>query len=158
MARLRLKDLLFEAEQWVLSFNDKGGKHRKVPVRHDLQLALREYMDAAGIDDTTDKSAHLFRTAVGKKNQLTTAAMTDNDMQRMFKRRILQVGLPGTLSPHSFRVTTITALLEQGVALEVVQNLANHADPRTTRLYDRRKRKITRNVVERIPFYTEIEK
>ncbi len=50
----------------------------------------------------------------------------------------------------SFRVTTITDLLEQGVPLEDVQRLAGHADPRTTGLYDRRKRKITRNIVERI--------
>ena len=35
-------------------------------------------------------------------------------------------------SPHSFRVTTITNLLEQGVPLEDVQQLAGHADPRTT--------------------------
>jgi len=75
----------------------------------------------------------------------------------MFKRRILRAGLPGTLSPHSFRVTTITTLLEQGVSLEDVQNLANHSDPRTTRLYDRRKRKITRNIVERIPVYADVE-
>jgi len=47
-------------------------------------------------------------------------------------------------------VTTITDLLEQGVALEDVQRLAGHADPRTTRLYDRRDKKITRNVVERV--------
>jgi integrase/recombinase XerD len=42
--------------------------------------------------------------------------------------------------------------------LQDVQNLAGHADPRTTRLYDRRKRKITRNIVENIPAYAEIEK
>jgi integrase/recombinase XerD len=47
-------------------------------------------------------------------------------------------------------VTTITNLLEQGVPLEEVQQLAGHADPRTTRLYDRRQKKITRNIVERI--------
>jgi hypothetical protein len=47
-------------------------------------------------------------------------------------------------------VTTITDLLEQNVRLEDVQNLAGHADPRTTRLYDRRGRKVTRNIVERI--------
>ncbi len=38
------------------------------------------------------------------------------------------------LSPHSFRVTTITDVLEQGVPLEDVQRLAGPADPRTTRL------------------------
>jgi integrase/recombinase XerD len=41
-------------------------------------------------------------------------------------------------------------LLTQGVALEDVQFLAGHADPRTTRLYDRRDRRIKRNIVERI--------
>ena len=83
--------------------------------------------------------------------------MIENDMPRMFKRRILKAGLPGTLSPHPFRVTTITTLLEQGVSLEEVQNLANQADPKTTRPYDRRKRKITRNIVERIPVYADVE-
>jgi integrase/recombinase XerD len=154
---LKVKDLLFEGEQWVLSFNDKGGKHRKVPVRHDLQFVLHDYMNAAGIE-ASDKNAPLFRTAVGKRKELSTADLTDNDTQRMFKRRILRAGLTGALSPHSLRVTTITTLLEQGVALEDVQNLANHTDLRTTRLYDRRKRKITRNIVERIPVYADVEK
>ena len=34
--------------------------------------------------------------------------------------------------------------------LEDVQRLTGHADPRTTRLYDRRDKKLTRNIVERI--------
>ena len=68
----------------------------------------------------------------------------------MVKRRLKQTGLPGHLSPHSFRVTTVTDLLENGVPLEEVQYLAGHADPRTTRLYDRRQKRVTRNVVERI--------
>jgi site-specific recombinase XerD len=55
------------------------------------------------------------------------------------------------LSPHSIRVTGITAPLTQGVPLEDVQYLAGHAEPRTTTLYDRRKKKVTRNIVERIP-------
>ena len=76
--------------------------------------------------------------------------MTAGDMGRMVKRRICDVGLPDRLSPHSFRVATITDLLSQGVPLEDVQNLAGHADPRTTRLYDRRQRQVTRNIVERI--------
>jgi integrase/recombinase XerD len=156
VARLRLKYFNREGDQWVLAFNDKGGKHRKVPVRHDLQQVLLGYLNAAGIR-LDEKDAPIFRNrpAVPKKRQLTKNPMTDNDMQRMFKRRTRGAGLSGDLSPHSFRVTTITSLLEQGVALEDVQNLANHADPRTTRLYDRRKRKVTRNIAERIPTYAE---
>ena len=63
--------------------------------------------------------------------------MADNDMQRMFKRRLVKAGLSPAITPHSFRVTTITTVLDQGVDLKDVQNLANHAAPRTTRLYDR---------------------
>ena len=47
-------------------------------------------------------------------------------------------------------MTTVTDLLEQNVPLEDVQYLAGHSDPRTTRIYDRRRRKVTRNIVERI--------
>ena len=76
--------------------------------------------------------------------------MSAGDIGRMIKRRMKACGLPIRLSPHSFRVATITDLLNQGVPLEDVQNLAGHADPRTTRLYDRRHKSITRNIVERI--------
>jgi integrase/recombinase XerD len=48
-------------------------------------------------------------------------------------------------------VTAITSLLEQGVPMEDVQYLAGHAEPRTTTPYDRRKKRVTRNIVERIP-------
>jgi integrase/recombinase XerD len=40
------------------------------------------------------------------------------------KRRLKAAGLPGHFSPHSFRVTTVTDLLEQNVPLEDVQYLA----------------------------------
>ena len=76
--------------------------------------------------------------------------MSTGDIGRMIKRRMKACGLPLQLSPHSFRVAVNPNLLNQGVSLEEVQNLADHADPRTTRLYDRRHKSITRNIVERI--------
>ena len=92
----------------------------------------------------------LFRTAIRKTGKLTENSMSGVDVCRMVKRRLARRRSAARLSPHSFRVTTITDLLEQGVPLEDVQRLAGHADPRTTRLYDRRDKKITRNIVERI--------
>jgi hypothetical protein len=50
-----------------------------------------------------------------------------------------------------FRVTAIAALLAQGVPMEDVLYLAGHAEPRTTTLYHWRKKRVTRNIVERIP-------
>ncbi len=93
----------------------------------------------------------MFRSAVRKTKVLTPLPMTANDIYRMVKRRLRDAGLPArTLSCHSFRATTITDLLTQGVPLEDVQYLAGHADPRTTRLYDRCQKQVTRNIVERI--------
>ena len=130
-------------------FAEKGGKSREIPVRHDLQQFIRDYLSAGSLEDA-DKLKPFFRTTIRRTKQLTQNAMTAGDMARMVKRRMRDAGLPSRLSPHSFRVATITDLLSQGVPLEDVQNLAGHADPRTTRLYDRRRRKVTRNIVERI--------
>ena len=46
--------------------------------------------------------------------------------------------------------TAITDILSQNVPLEDVQYLAGHSDPRATQIYDRRRRHITRNIVERV--------
>jgi integrase/recombinase XerD len=94
----------------------------------------------------------LFRSAVRKTKVLTPLAMTANDIYQMVKRRLCDAGLPARqLSCHFFRAPTITDLLTQGVPLEDVQYLADHADPRTTCLYDRCQKQVTRNIVERIP-------
>jgi integrase/recombinase XerD len=145
VAKLTLKSFKHDGVQYTLRFAEKGGKSREIPVRHDLEQFLREYIEAAGISD-----GRLFRTAVRKTKVLTKNGMTGIDICRMMKRRLKAAGLPGHFSPHSFRVTTVTDLLEQNVPLEDVQYLAGHSDPRTTRIYDRRRRKVTRNIVERI--------
>ena len=78
-------------------------------------------------------------------------------MGLMLKRRLKDAGLPPIFSPrssapenHSFRVLVVTDLLSQDVPLEDVQYLVGHANPRTTQIYDRRRRCVTRNIVERI--------
>lgn len=149
VARLRRGDFYDAGNQYLLHFREKGGKSREIPVRHDLEEMLFEFLEAAGSRNAAD-SAPLFPTAVRRTGELTKRAMTAGDMGRMIKRRLRDAGLSARLSPHSFRVTTITDLLTQGVPLEDVQYLAGHSDPRTTRLYDRRKRQVTRNIVERI--------
>ncbi len=149
ISKLRRNDFYNTGDQFCLRFHEKGGKSREIPVRFDLQQFIHEYLAAAGLE-VSDKMAPLFRTTIRRTKKITMNGMTAGDMGRMVKRRIRHAELPSRLSPHSFRVATITDLLSQGVPLEDVQNLAGHADPRTTRLYDRRQRKVTRNIVERI--------
>lgn len=149
VATLKCRSFYHAVDQRMLHFDEKNGKSREIPVRHDLEQMIFDYIDAAGLRDA-HKDTPLFRTAYRKTRQLTKNTMHVIDICRMVKRRLKDAALPTRLSPHSFRVTTITDLLEQGVPLEDVQRLAGHADPRTTRLYDRRDKKITRNIVERI--------
>ena len=150
VSKLQVRDLYDSGDQYCLHFVDKGGKSREIPVRHDLQRLLFRYRHSLPAAEYRANESPLFVTSMGRTRRITTRGMTTNDIGRMIKRRLKLAGLPNRLSPHSFRVATITDLLNQGVPLEDVQFLAGHADPRTTRLYDRRKMAITRNIVERI--------
>jgi site-specific recombinase XerD len=149
VSKLRLRHFEYDGTQWTLRFDEKGGKSREIPVRHDLQGVILAYRAAVGLDGEPRESP-LFRTAAGRTRALTMNRMTAIDICRMVKRRLKDAGLPSRLSPHSFRVMTITDLLEHGSEIDEVQYLAGHADSRTTALYDRRKKRVTRNIVERI--------
>jgi integrase/recombinase XerD len=149
VAKLRLQDFQHDGTQSVLRFQEKGGKSREIPVRHDLEGYIRAYLDAAGIGGDA-KDSPLFRASNGRMRRLTGGPLSSKRICELVKRRLKDAGLPSRLSPHSFRVTAITDLLSQGIPLEVVQYLAGHAEPRTTGLYDRRQKKVTRNIVERI--------
>ena len=58
-------------------------------------------------------------------------------------------GLSEEFCNHTFRGRGMTAFLQNGGSLEAAQDRANHADPRTTKLYDRRKDLATLNEIER---------
>lgn len=146
VSKLRLRDFYSDGRQYYLRFDEKGGAVRQIPCRHDLQGYIEEYIAAA----PCGPDAPLFRAALGRTPHLSERPLQAKDIHRMVKRRLEAAGLPTVLTCHSFRATTATDLLEQGVPLEDVQELLGHADPRTTRLYDRRNRTVTRNVVERI--------
>lgn len=147
IAKLRLKDLSHDGIQYSLHFSEKGGKQRAIPVRSDLERFLTEYLQVAGL---TEKETPLFLSVEGKTGRLKASAMTAIDMCRMIKRRLRKSKLSTLISPHSFRACTATDLLQQGISLEDVQYLLGHSDSRVTKLYDRRHRQVTRNIVERI--------
>ena len=135
--------------QRILRFREKGGKQREIPVHHDLDRWLTEYLKAAGIE-AAPKESPLFRAALGKQRRLAPTPLSAKSMGLLLKRRLKDAGLPPIFSPHSFRVLVVTDLLSQDVALEDLQYPAGHANPRTSQTYDRRRRQVTRNMVERI--------
>lgn len=148
IAKLTVADLFSDGRQRYFHFHEKGDKQRVIPVRHDLDVMLDAYTAATPPRFGGDP---LFLSAVGRSGRLTATCMTANDMLRMIKRRLRQAGLRASdLCCHSFRAGTATNLLEQGVDPAEVQYLLGHSDPRTTRLYDRRQLRVSRNIVERI--------
>ena len=66
---------------------------------------------------------------------------------RLVRRLARRAGIPAAdrLSPHSLRHSAITAALNAGVPFRDVQDFAGHADPRTTRRYDRSRNSLDRH-------------
>ena len=147
VSKLTFNDFSTTGALYALKFKEKGGKNREIPVRHDLEVLIKRYIERSGL---ANNNSPLFPSAIGKTRNLSDSPMHTNDLRRMLKRRLKKAGLSSEFSPHSFRVCTLTDLLKQEVPREDVQYLAGHADARTTALYDRRSKKVTRNIVERI--------
>jgi integrase len=68
----------------------------------------------------------------------------------MIRRWTTAAGSAAPIGNHSFRATGITACLANGGALDHAQEMAGHESPRTTKLYDRTRERLTQDEVERI--------
>jgi len=144
----KVGDYYQEGFSRMLCLHEKGGKEHRIPVHHQLVEYLETYLDAAGIRE--ERAEALFRSARGKTGELTERALDPVNAWAMVKRRVRQTGVSAALTNHSFRAMGLTAYMENGGTLEEAQELANHADARTTRLYIRTERKITQSAIERI--------
>jgi len=122
------------------------GKEHEVPCHHTLEKYLDEYIQAAGI--AGDPEGSLFRTTGRKTGQ--PRAMWQQDVYRMIQRRARDAAIKTKIGNHTFRATGITTYLKNGGTLEHAQTIANHASPRTTKLYDRQSDEISLDEVERI--------
>lgn len=136
--RLDLADLRQNRGHRTVRVTGKGGRHRELPLPPPLCRDLDAHL-AARLDD----SPALFTTASGKRVDPSIAF-------RLVRRTARAAGIPeaNRLSPHSLRHTVATAALDAGAPLRDVQDLLGHADPRTTRRYDR-----SRGSLDRSPAY-----
>jgi site-specific recombinase XerD len=147
--KLKVEDLRPAGTGWQIHLHEKGGKEHKMPCHHALSEMLQAYVAAAGIAD--DRKGWLFRTSPGHNaTVLTEQPMNQSAAWFMVRRRAAAAGIAAAIGNHTFRATGITNFLENGGTLEHAQDMAAHASPRTTRLYDRRKERITQAQVERI--------
>ncbi len=147
---MKVKDYFTQGRRGWVRLHEKGGKEHEVPCHHTLEAFLDEYITAAGIRDDAD--GPLFRTAGHKTRRArgAPATMWQQDVYRMIQRRAKAAGIKTKIGNHTFRATGITAYLKNKGTLEHAQTLANHASPRTTKLYDRRSDEISLDEVEKI--------
>jgi integrase len=146
---MKVADLRPRGAGWTIRLHEKGGKHHVMPCHHALAEALHAYIAAAGIAE--DRKGWLFRTGPGHTaNLLTDQPMAQADAWRMMRRRAVAAGIMAPIGNHTFRATGITAYLSNGGALEYAQEMAGHESPRTTKLYDRTKERLTQDEVEGI--------
>ena len=129
----RAENLGTERGHTVLGITRKGGRTARVP------LAPRT---AAALELALDGRTHGPVLATG-----TGRSMDRHAVWRLL-RRLARTAVPakaGTLHPHDLRHTFVTLALDAGASLRDVQDAAGHADPRTTRLYDRARHNLDRH-------------
>jgi len=119
-----------------------------MPCHHALEQFLDEYIEAAKI--AGDSEGPLFRA--WRSGALQRRELDQSGVHRMVRRRLRQAGIRSRAGNHSFRATGITNYLKNGGKLELAQQMAAHASPRTTSLYDRRGDEISLDEIEKISY------
>jgi len=144
---MRRQDYFGQGSRGWLRLHEKGGKRHDVPAHHQAAAALDAYVEAVGLEDP---KATLFQTMDLAGRRLTARALDRRLVLAMIKRRAAAAGLPPSTCCHTFRATGITAYLSNGGTLERAQQIAGHASPKTTKLYDRTADTVTVDEIERI--------
>jgi integrase/recombinase XerD len=118
----------------VLRIVRKGGKAATEPLAGVTVRALDAY-----IAQRTGGPVFLDRTGTNRLAYITAYKL----IQRLAKRA--GIAAAASITPHSLRHTFVTEALAAGVPLQDVQDAAGHADPRTTRRYDRSRHNLDRH-------------
>lgn len=123
-------DLSCERGHRTLALTRKGGKRQTTPLAPRTSGAI----DALAGDR---ESGPLFVTRSGRRLDRHAAG-------KVIARPARRAGI-NKATPHSLRHAFVTAALDSGASLRDVQDAAGHADPRTTRRYDRGRHSLDRH-------------
>ena len=144
---MRRQDYFRRGSHAWLRLHEKAGKRHDIPAHHRAAETLDDYLEAAELDEA---KAPLFQSVDPAGCRLTGRALSRCLVLAMVKRRPAAAGLPPSTCCHTFRATGITAYLSNGGTLKHAQQIAGHASPKTTKLYDRTAETITVDEIERI--------
>jgi len=125
---LKLSDLFFD--EGFIRVTGKGDKQRFVPVSRITQKYINLYIkgDRAKVTHIPAFSDTVFLNRRGK--QLTRVMIFT-----IIKRLAEKIELKKTISPHTFRHSFATHLLENGADLRAIQLMLGHESITTTEIY-----------------------
>ena len=128
LTTLKISDLFFE--EGFIRVLGKGNKERFVPVNPTTEKLVKVYMKAVRPYQKPQKEAAdtLF---LNRRGHGLTRAMIFTIVKQLAKK----IALEKTISPHSFRHSFATHLLENGADLRVIQQLLGHESITTTEIY-----------------------
>ena len=124
---ISLKVLDYDAQVGALRVFGKGAKERLVPIHAAGQDALSDYINRVR-GDFKPSVDELFLNRSGK-------GLTRQGVWKLIKKYAKQAGIKRAISPHTFRHSFATHLLEGGADLRTVQLLLGHADITATEIY-----------------------
>jgi integrase/recombinase XerD len=137
IASLKVGDFHMNRGFDALKVVRKGGKKGSLAIHPQAAQRIRDYLAHAGHGD--DLEGSLFRPVRDNRQGLEARRHLHPDViDRILRKYARHIGLSRGYSAHSMRATFITTALDNGASLEDVQSAAGHADPSTTKLYDRR--------------------
>lgn len=132
VAGINISDIDFQEKSVLL--HGKGGKDRISFFTDKAAYYLKEYLNTR-----KDNNDALFVSLKNHNNRVTK-----DSIEQMVKTLGKRVGLD-KIHPHRFRVTRITILVNRGMALQDVQEIAGHSDINTTQMYYRGNREHVRS-------------
>ena len=122
----------------------KGDKERLVPIGSDAIKFIKLYKDTIRVHQTPAKDCEdiLFLNNRGK-------GLSRVMIFYIIKDLILKTGIKKSISPHSFRHSFATHLVEGGADLRAVQEMLGHESITTTEIYTHRNREFLRDTLDR---------
>jgi len=127
LCQLKLDQLDLEAG--CLTASGKGKKQRIVPMGESAKEWLKKYLQQSRPRlDKSGSSVYVYLNRQGK-------ALSRQSVFKMVKKAALKAGVRTTISPHIFRHSFATHLLEGGADLRIVQVLLGHSDISATQIY-----------------------
>ena len=121
LLNLKIENIDFDSNR-ILIKQAKGQKDRMVPLGERAKKVVLYYMKEYKPD------LYLFEGATGKQYSSTS-------VQRIIKRKCQALGILKKVSPHTFRHSYATHLLENGVDLRYIQHTLGHNSSKTTEIY-----------------------